>query len=423
VRPIKLFIVVVVAVLEVATTSPPATAAPGRLDRSFSDDGMQTAFPRGASAHAVALDEKGRIVVAGYTVRGDPDVAVARFLSNGAPDGTFGHGGRVAIDLGGNDFAFDVAIQPDGGIVVAGRRAARRDAFAVLRLRPSGRLDLGFGRHGVVLTRFGRLFQGAKAVAIGPRGTILAVGSTSNGTTTRSALARYRFDGDLDTSFGGDGKVTTDLSPSDEQLEDVAILLDGRAVVAGYAEVGLVPRFVVARYMPTGRLDVGFGDRGRATVSIGAGADIAHALAVQPDGKLALAGYASGRNAHRWGFARFGPKGHLDRTFGGDGAIAFAPAGGDGSASDLAVLTNGELLAVGRVSAETGDDDIGLVRLRPGGGLDPAFGVDGIAAIDLFDDADAGRELAIQGNGKLIVAGECVVDGRRRFAVGRYRTG
>lgn len=414
----------VAAVLVAVTSSAPAgTAATGTLDRFFSGDGKQTAFSRGASAHAVAIDEEGRIVVAGYTLRGDPDVAVARFLSNGAPDGTFGDGGRVRIDLGANDFAFDVAIQPDGGIVVAGRRAARRDAFAVLRLRPGGRLDPGFGEDGVVLTRFGRRFQGAKAVAIGPRGTIIVVGSTSNGTTTRSALARYRFDGALDTGFGADGKVTTDMSPSDEQLEDVAIMLDGRAVVAGYAEVGLIPRFVVARYTPAGRLDLGFGDRGRATVTIGAGADIAHALAIQPDGKLALAGYASRGSAHRWGFARFGPRGHLDRTFGGDGTVARDIASGHGSAYDLAALTNGKLVAVGRVRGESGDDDIALVRLNPGGGLDLSFGRDGVAVIDLFGDADAGRELAVQENGKLILAGESVVERHRRFAVARYRAG
>ena len=92
-----------------------AVAAPGKLDTTFSGDGRATAFPKGATGYAVAIDAKGRVVVAGYTLSANTRIAVARFRPNGTLDPNFGGGdGRVTIDLGGTDYAFDVAIGSNG---------------------------------------------------------------------------------------------------------------------------------------------------------------------------------------------------------------------------------------------------------------------------------------------------------------------
>ena len=91
--------------------APAAWAAGGDLDRSFADDGRATAFPHGATGYGVAIDGKGRVVVAGYTLGAGTDLAVARFRSNGHLDPNFGGGdGRVTTDLGGTDYGFDVAL-------------------------------------------------------------------------------------------------------------------------------------------------------------------------------------------------------------------------------------------------------------------------------------------------------------------------
>ncbi len=144
----------------------------------------------------------------------------------------------------------------------------------------------------------------------------MVAGSTSNGITSRSAVARYLPDGRLDRGFGGDGRVTTDVSPSAEQFTDVVVQPDGRVVAAGWAEVSLVPVFDAVRYTTAGRLDPTFDGDGISRVDVAPGADRARAIARQDDGKFVLAGGASASGRGEWGVIRLGPRGHLDPTFG-----------------------------------------------------------------------------------------------------------
>ena len=296
---------------------PLASAAPGELDPFFSDDGIQTAFPKGAVADAVAIDHHDRIVVAGYTLADHPDIALARFTASGTLDSAFGEQGKVITDLGANDYAFDLSIQDDGGIVVVGeRQAAATDRVVVQRYRPNGTLDPSFGDGGTVLTGFGRRFQSANAVEIAPGGRIVVAGYTSNGSTSRSAVSRYLTDGRLDRSFGRDGRVTTDVSTSAEQFTDVAVQSDGRIVAAGWAELSLVPAFDAVRYTTSGLQDPTFHDDGIVRVDVSAGADKAFGLALQTDGKVVLVGAAGGGGRNEWGLVRLGQHGRLDPTFG-----------------------------------------------------------------------------------------------------------
>ena len=164
-------------VLATVATSTSALAVGGRPDPSFSDDGRATAFRNGGAAYAVAIDRRGRILVAGYDVgRRDTDLALARFRSNGRLDRRFGGGdGRVTTDLGGTDYGFDVAVGSRGRIVVAGMRERRRGSrMAVAVYGPRGRLDRSFSRNGIAFIGFGRAFQGATSVAIGASGRIVA---------------------------------------------------------------------------------------------------------------------------------------------------------------------------------------------------------------------------------------------------------
>ncbi len=397
-----------------------ARAEPGQLDTFFSHDGIQTAFPNGAVAYAVAIDHHNRIVVAGSTLGPHPDIALARFTPSGRLDPTFGLGGKVVTDLGANDYAFDVAIQDDGGIVVVGERgSAASDRFLVQRYRPNGTLDPGFANAGTALTGFGRRFQSASAVAITPRGDIVVVGSTSNGITSRSAVARYLTDGRLDRDFGSDGRVTTDVSPSGEQFTDLTVLPDGRIVAAGWAEVSLVPVFSAVRYTKDGRLDPSFDGDGIARVDVAPGADRPRSIAQQGDGKLVLAGGVSAGGRDEWGLIRLGARGHLDPTFGTHGRLVTDFGPGFDEAQAVAVQANGRLLVAGRIRAGN-KDDIGILRLKPGGGHDRTFGAGGRALTDVAGGSDAARDLTIATNGKIVVTGEAMVGRIRRFVVARY---
>jgi uncharacterized delta-60 repeat protein len=415
----RLSIVLAVAAL-VGLLATPAAAVPGKLDKTFSGDGKQTTFPKGGTGYAVAIDKQGRIVVAGYTLTANTNIAVARFLANGKPDTSFSSDGRVTTDLGGTDYAFDVAVQGDGRIVVAGERDyANRSQFAVVRYGGQGKLDKSFSGDGKNFTDFGKKYQGANALVIGPSGNILLGGFTSNGSLSRWAMARYKQDGSLDPTFGNKGKVSRDLSPTDEQIQDLVLAKDGRIVAAGYAEASLTPRFAIAQFRTGGKLDQTFGTKGSTLVNVSSGGDIAYGLARQKGGGLVMAGYADNGGKSDWGLTRVGPKGHVDKAFGNKGKVITGFGPNYDYAYGVAVQANGRIVVVGRASRNGAD--FGVVRYRPGGALDKTFGNNGKTLTSFFGDDDTARGVVIQPNGKIVVAGEAKDKARRRMAVARYQ--
>ena len=125
-------------------------------------------------------------------------------------------------------------------------------------------------------------------------GKIVVVGYATAGSTEKFALARYNADGTLDTSFGGSGRVMTDVGISGSDATGVALQKDGKIVVAGYAvkNSGTGYDFACVRYNTDGKVDQSFGDGGKVMTSVGQGDGKANAVAVQNDGKIIVAGSA-----------------------------------------------------------------------------------------------------------------------------------
>jgi uncharacterized delta-60 repeat protein len=413
---------IVPALVLVAALSVPAHADAGKLDDFFSGDGKATAFANGANGYAVVVDAKGLIVVAGSTQGAHPDFAVARFLPNGTPDKEFSKDGRVTTDLGGADYGFDLAVQDDGKIVVAGERDEKPStSFAIVRYMPKGGLDKDFGGgDGIVLTDFGKRFQGANAVVVYPNGNIAAGGFVSNGSTGRWAIARYGPRGVLDKTWGKDGRVTVDLSPSDESIRDLLLAPGGKLIGVGYAEAGMIPQFAVARFRPKGTLDPDFGDKGKKLTDVSKGSDIGYGGALQPDGKIVVVGYANNGGKADWGLVRYGPKGHLDKDFGGDGKVVTKMTNGYEFAAAVAIQADGRLVVAGRATQKGTSDNFGVFRYKPGGALDPSWSGNGKVFTDFGSGNDTARDVAIQENGKIVVAGDGQIDGTHRMAVARY---
>ncbi|MGZ4131970.1 MAG: hypothetical protein ACXVWF_02890 [Actinomycetota bacterium] len=415
----------VAASLTALLTVAPAHAAPGDLDPAFSTDGIATQFPNGAVGTAVAVDTKGRIVVVGYTLDGGVDVAVARFTREGTPDPTFGGGdGRVRIDLGGADYAFDVAVDAQDGLAIAGERSTGGgSAGFVLRLGPRGVPAASFGgRDGLAFVSFGKPYQGVDTIAFTPKGRIVVGGYSSNGTLSRSVIARMMSDGRLDRGFSDDGLFSADLSPAGEQVNDLTVLPDGSVLAAGYAEVGLKPAFSLLRLDGDGTLDTSFGhDHGATLTDVSAGADVANALAVDPDGRIVLAGSAANGGLDDWGVARFGAGGRLDDTFGTNGVMLVKFGPGPDEASDV-VPWGARLLLTGDAHGDAGAD-VAVVRLKAGGALDTTFAGDGKVRIDVAGGADDGMGIAVLPSGKIAVGGSAVVSGAYRILAMRLLNG
>jgi uncharacterized delta-60 repeat protein len=412
--------VAVAIVVTLAVSTLPALAAGGKLDQTFSGDGRVTTFPRGATAFGLAIDAQGRILVAGYTLDGGTDLALARFRPNGSPDPDFGDGdGRVTTDLGGTDYGFDIALGSNGRIVVAGQRDRPSGTqMAVAVYGPRGGLDRDFSGDGITFVGFDKEFQGANAVAVTENDTIVLGGSTSNGESSRWALARLRPDGSRDRTFGGDGRVTVDLSPSAEQINDLTIVAGGKIVAVGSVESSLSPRIAIARFQRGGPLDRTFGKDGVKITDVANGTDTAYGVAEQADGKLIVVGHAANGGKADWGVLRYGPNGRLDETFSGNGIriLSFGPDYEFAQAS--AVQDNGRIVVVGRIR-RSDEDHFGVVRLKPNGAYDLTFSKDGRVVVNFQGGDDTARDVALAANGRIVVGGEGFDRGSRRFAVAR----
>jgi uncharacterized delta-60 repeat protein len=312
--------------------------ADGTPDATFGTGGLVTTpFAQTTRATSAVLQADGKIVVAGSSVTPDNFFALVRYLPNGSLDLGFDSDGRVTTDFPGlDDYAFALALEPDGKLVAAGTSTTE---FALARYLTDGSLDAGFGTGGLVTTAFPAASAEAHAVVVQPDGTIVAAGFASG----QLALARYLANGTLDTTFGTGGRVTTTVGTSAEARALVR-QADGKLVVAGRAFDG-IESFVLARYDVNGSPDVGFGTGGVVTTSFELPAQ-ANALVADPDGKLVAAGAVL---FFPFGFAlaRYLPDGSLDAGFGAGGRTTTF-VGHDGQAAmALARQPDGRLVAAG----------------------------------------------------------------------------
>ena len=331
----------------------PVAAAPGDLDQSFGTGG-KVVTRDGACSQASALAiqyNDGKLVVAvDFWCLSPKTFALRRYNPNGIVDSSFGTGGKVTTDFGGSSSAYALAIQADGKLVAAG--GALND-FALARYNSDGSLDSGFGTGGKVTTDFGGS-SGATALAIQADGKLVAAGVAGDD----FALARYNPNGSLDPNFGIGGKVTTDFGGSD-RANALAIQADGKLVTAGVAG----DHFALARYNPDGSLDSNFGTGGKVTTDFGDSNGVgARDLAIQADGKLVVVGTkVVGFLGNDFALARFNADGTLDSSFGTGGKVITSHfpnffADGEG-ASALAIQLDGKLVAAGFATS-----DIGLAR-------------------------------------------------------------
>ena len=325
-------------------------------------------------------------------------------LIAGGLDPTFGAGGGAGI-LHGD--AFDVAIQSDGKIVVAGYTDADLDGnydFALARYNTNGTLDSSFDGDGVMATDFGMSDDFAKSVVLQTDGKIVIAGyaHTHNGGNYDFALARYNIDGSLDTTFDGDGKLTTDFGTTYAIAHSLALQTDGKIVVAGVASDGSGSGFALARFNSDGTLDTSFDNDGKLITHFGASSD-AQSLIVQNDGKIIVAGYEDYGQNRDFEIARYNSNGSLDTSFDGDGKLT-TNFGNDDYAASATLQSNGKIIVVGR-TVKNNDNNFALVRYNSDGSLDTSFDSDGKLTTDFGPGDDFANSVAVQLDGKIVVAG------------------
>ncbi len=438
--------------------------ADGALDPGFGTNGqLSTSFAYfnqdyNDIANALALQPDGKILVAGkaqlYGYYSNFDFAVARYTADGVLDTSFHGNGKNTVQFNNkNAEAYSIVVQPDGKIVLAGVAAdGAKNTFAMARLIENGNLDPTFGQSGLQTTSIGSSNAVSFSAILQPDGNIVLAGYAFNGSDNDCALARYDSDGYLDNQFGTNGTRTIDLkSRSNNFINSIAIQPDGKIIAAGVSNTGERESMTLARYTPGGALDAGFGAAGvlKTTVNYGAVAVALQAdgkivttnsesilrylpdgtpdssfanngvsspnfyidaLAIQPDGKIV----AGGAGDDGFSIMRFNPDGSVDSPFEINGVPWFYS-----QARSVVVQPDGKIVACG--PAYTGTEVISLVvRYNADGSKDNSFALGGILTIyagaGYFFDA---RAIALQPDGKMVVAGSDNDGAKNRFVVVR----
>jgi uncharacterized delta-60 repeat protein len=307
-------------------------------------------------------------------------------------------------DFSSSDRANAVAVQTDGKIVVAGTVTlvggdtnvpgggssfAGYD-FAVFRYNADGSLDTSFGGDGKVSVSMGDDFgsnESANAIAIQGDGKIIVGGNVIINNRGNFALVRLNTDGSIDSTFGFDGKVVTDAVPGG--IVDLALQTDGKILAVGG------DGFALARYNNNGSLDSSFGTGG----IIQLGADLAaNSVAVQANGSIIVAGKAvqcvdNGDSEPPTCFdtlllLRYNENGSQDTTFN-----TSSPAG---AATAVAAQADGKIVTI--------FNSFNIARFNQDGSLDTSFDGDGTATINVGSDGYI-NALVIRPDGKIVVAG------------------
>lgn len=354
-------------------------------------------------AYALALQPDGKLVAAGLTrAPGTDSLAMARYTATGRLDPRFGKRGKVVAS--GIGSASALAIQLDGKIVSAVRSSTGNHvASTLVRYGVNGGADAGFSHDGTVSRGF------VRAIAVQTSGRIIAAGP---------ALLRYTARGVLDRSFGHGGKIPSSFIA-------VAIQPDDKIVA-------LTPGGVVVRYTSRGSRDPTFHT---AVVDM----DGPAALALAPDAKIVVAGHVGDFDASDFAVGRLTPDGTPDTTFGdgGKAVIDFTPKSNCAGcqrntdiANAVAVQRDGKIVAAGSTDFHGVCDDMGnscdtfaLVRFKEDGSLDRTFGGGGKVVTRFVTRKERSssvvQSMVIERSGRIVAAG---LGNGYDFALARYTT-
>jgi uncharacterized delta-60 repeat protein len=351
--------------------------------------------------YGMTLQADGRILVTGRSdVSGYSDFAVARYNSNGTLDTTFDGDGKVGTAIGPYwDDSYSVAVQTDGRILVGGFTwmYATHSDFAVVRYLPNGTLDTTFSGDGKVTTDIGGYWDQAYSMAVQADGKIVLAGMKSGNPSNISdfALVRYNPDGSLDNSFDGDGKLSTTAGYTEQILHSVAVQSDGKILAAGWGGDDYYTNVdaVLLRYNIDGSLDSSFDGDGIVIIDNG-GHDRQYSMTTQPDGKI-LVYASSGGNC----LLRYNNDGSLDTGFGVNGKAASAISPWS-TGSYVTVQADGTILLTGQINYK-----LAVARYFSDGSLDSGFGVGGYVTTAVSAGSNAGATVQVQADGKIVVAG------------------
>jgi uncharacterized delta-60 repeat protein len=398
-----------------------AWAAPGDLDTSYGQGGLASAdfglvagtVNDNASGNTLVVQPDGKVIVVGTGIdqfAQTTDLVTARFTTAGGLDPSWGTGGKGQFDFGESETGYGAVLQPDGKLLIGGdstdRVSGRGDVLAA-RINTNGTPDSTFGTGGAAHPDFGGSEFG-RAIALAPNGRIVIAGYEGGGGAITVGLTNPQ--GAPDPSFNGGNGEIEELPPGVAiTISGVALGADGSIFTARTAREETVPGdFWVEDDVPNGTGFLLRDDLG--------GEDDASAIALQPDGKSLIAGYTNARGTNDFAVARYTTGGIRDSSFGISGH-AIIDAGGSDLAKAMALQPDGKIVLAGTTTAGTGataTSKIAVMRLQPNGQLDTTFGKGGISVVAIAGAKLQGNAVGLQANGDIVVGGTVTPAGSTR---------
>ncbi len=396
-------------------------AQPGSLDPSFGEQGKALGVGFGYGKD-MALLKSGKILMVGHSGN---ILSLGRFLNDGKPDSSFGIFGESQINMNLNSQEVNIALLANGKFIIAGTSieftgsnlqgdAVLNYDFLVMRFKENGTLDSSFGTNGIVKTDVGNTDL-EYCVALQADDKILVGGSTNRG----ALMVRYLQDGTADESFGDAGVRVITSYPI---IRSVAIQQDGKILAGSTNEDNFFnQKFRLVRYESNGALDTTFGERGIRITDFGKGSDQLVKLLIQKNGQILVAGNTNATSiSSEMLICRYSQNGMLDSSFGTDakGVVKFESE--IAVVLDFDVQQNGSIILCGSSYVLDGDEKFALARFDENGNNDSTFGTDGKVITD-FGNSGPANSLEIQDDGKILAGGHSYHSGSTTdFAIARY---
>jgi uncharacterized delta-60 repeat protein len=397
-----------------------ASAASGDLDTSYGQGGAAIAdfgtfgtVVDNASGNAVVVEPDGKAIVVGTGIDQfgrTSDVVTARFTTSGALDTSWGGTGKAQFDFGQSETGYGAVLQPDGKLIVGGDSTDTSGASTVLAIRidTNGTSDSTFGSSGVARPAFGSNEFG-RAILLQPNGAIVIGGYDAGGD---SLVVRLNNSGTPDTSFNTTGYATQFFEGGSISGAAIALAADGSYDLAGTLTTN-AQSYLSVSHVPANNASSEQGDIASAT---GAGT----AIVDTANGFRLVAGYTNAHGTYDFTVDRytFGSDNSfsLDPSFGTAGRTV-VDLGGSDLDHAMVVQPDGKIVLAGTTTAGSGataTSKIGVVRLLANGQPDPSFGTNGVELVGISGAKLAGDAVALQSNGDIVVGGTITPAGSTR---------
>ena len=388
-------------------------AQAGTLDSSFGVNGKATISfnnPNGEYASTVGIQKDGKIITGGSigSFSYNSDFALARFLSNGNPDSTFGLNGKVTTHFDyffSSSYIVKILVQPDGKIIAGGWLFVGPGApeyFALCRYLPNGNLDSSFGVNGKSLADLpaDNYFY---TMALQNDGKIIAGGKSSQ----FAELVRYKADGSLDSSFGLNGILIENNQGS--AVRDIIVQTDSKLLVSrswtDFTNNYSLEQIV--RYLSDGRIDSSFGNNGVINLALSSDffeSNSFFSIAQLNNGSIIATGSPVNENVIRsLTIAKFKPDGTADSSFGIYGRINTTLGNINPVAKQVIIDAEGKIIVAGF------SNNLFFARFDTDGQIDSSYGINGIAFTDVTTNYSSWElgglyPAVLQNDGKIIGA-------------------